>query len=182
MQENVDVAGDYVVLTGEKISAENNDDERYIGRKVIHNPEGVCIITAMSNLNTSLFEARNYYKLVPVEDQTMAVYVPVESVKDHVRDLRSTEEILSILESCEKAKTPWDNSEQRRIAKRRNAMQNDDGVVLSKLIKTYHKRKEKNHLSVADSNWLKKAEQFLGSEIAEVLKIDIKQAISRMTE
>ena len=170
------------MLTGEKISAENKDDEKYIGRKVIHNPEGVCIITAMSNLNTSLLEARNYYKLVPVEDQSMAVYVPVESVKAHVRDLRSTEEVLSILESCEKAKTSWDNSEQKRITKRRTAMDNDDGVALSKLIKTYHKRKEKNHLSVADSNWLKKAEQFLGSEIAEVLKIDFKQAISRMIE
>ncbi len=170
------------MLTGEKISVENNDDEKYIGRKVIHNPEGVCIITAMSNLNTSLLEARNYYKLVPVEDSTMAVYVPAESVRDHVRELRSTEEILSILESCEKAKASWDNSEQKRITKRRTAMENDDGVALSKLIKTYHKRKEKNHLSVADSSWLKKAEQFLGSEIAEVLKIDFKQAISRITK
>ena len=112
----------------------------------------------------------------------MTIYVPVESVNDHVRDLRSTEEVLSILGTCDKAKVSWDNSEQKRITKRRAAMENDDGIALSKLIKTYNKRKEKNHLSVADSSWLKKAEQFLGSEIAEVLKIDFKQAISRMTE
>lgn len=93
--------------------------------------------------HTSLSEARNYYKLVPVEDQTMAVYVPVESVKDHVRDLRSIEEVLGILESSEKAKASWDNNEQKRISKRRTAMQNDDGIALSKLIKTYNKRKEK---------------------------------------
>ena len=51
------------MLTGEKISVENNDEEKYIGRKVIHNPEGVCIITAISDLNTSLIEERKYYKL-----------------------------------------------------------------------------------------------------------------------
>ena len=54
------------MLTKEKITAKNSDAEKYIGRKVIHNPEGVCTITAMSNLNTSLIEAQNYYKLVPV--------------------------------------------------------------------------------------------------------------------
>ena len=86
----------------------------------------------------------------------------------------------NILESCENAKTSWDSNEQKRILKRRTAMQSDDGTALSKLIKTYHKRKEKNNLSVMDSNWLKKAEQFLGSEIAEVLNIDFQQAIARM--
>lgn len=169
------------MLTEEKIPVENDQDKRYIGRKVVHNPEGVCIVTSMADLDTSLLEVQSYYKLVPVEDQTMSVYVPVKSVRDHVRDLRSTDEVLRILESCEKARTSWDNSEQKRIIKRRTAMQNDDGDALSKLIKTYHKRKEKNHLSVADSSWLKKAEQFLGSEIAEVLKIDFKQAICRIT-
>lgn len=60
-------------------------------------------------------------------------------------------------------------------------MQNDDGTALSKLIKSYHKRKEEKHLSISDSSWLKKAEQFLGSEIAEVLKIDFSQVISKIT-
>ena len=123
-QENVGLE----MLMGEKVSAEHSNEENYIGRKVIHIPEGVCIVTAMSSLNTSLIEAQNFYKLVPVEDQTTAVYVPVESIKDHVRDLRSTEEVMSILESCEKARTSWDKSEQKRITKRRTAMENDDGM------------------------------------------------------
>ena len=154
--------------------------QMYIGKKVIHNPEGVCIITEITKLDNSLIDAQNYYKLVPVEDQSTAIYVPVESVEEHVRDLRSREEVQNILESCENAKTSWDSNEQKRILKRRTAMQSDDGTALSKLIKTYHKRKEKNNLSVMDSNWLKKAEQFLGSEIAEVLNIDLQQAIARM--
>ena len=158
------------------------EKQTYIGKKVIHNPEGVCIVTEISEMAISLTEARKYYKLVPVKEQSTAVYVPVESVKEHVRDLRSTEEVMNILESCEKAKVSWDNSEQKRVTKRQTAMQNDDGVTLSKLIKTYHKRKEKKHLSVVDSNWLKKAEQFLCSEIAEVLKIDFQQAVCKITE
>lgn len=169
------------MFTEEKLSVENSNGDKYIGRKVIHNPEGVCMIAGISEMKTSAIETRNYYKLIPVEDESMAVYVPVDSVNEHVRDLRSREEIQSILESCEKTKTSWDNSEQKRLSKRRTALQSDDGVTLSKLIKTYHKRKEKNHLSVADSSWLKKAEQFLGSEIAEVLEIDFKQAICRIT-
>ncbi len=157
------------------------EKQTYVGKKVIHNPEGVCVVAEISELPTSFMEARNYYKLIPVKDQSAAVYVPVESVKEHVRDLRSTEEIMGILKSCGDAKISWENNEQKRVTKRQAAMQNDDGVALSKLIKSYHVRKEKKHLSVVDSNWLKKAEQFLCSEIAEVLKIDFQQAIGKIT-
>ena len=154
----------------------------YIGKKVIHNPEGVCTIDGISKLDNSSMKARDYYKLVPLEDESMAVYVPVESIAEHVRNLRSKKEVQSILESCRTAKTSWDKSEQKRITKRRTALQNDDGAAVAALIKTYHKRKEKHQLSATDRNWLKKAEQFLGSEIAEVLNIDFGKAISRITQ
>lgn len=165
-----------------KQTIKKEKNQTYIGKKVIHNPEGVCTIAGISKLDNSSMKARDYYKLVPVEDESMAVYVPVESITEHVRELRSKKEVRSILESCRTTKTSWDKSEQKRITKRRTALQNDDGAAVAALIKTYHKRKEKYQLSATDRNWLKKAEQFLGSEIAEVLNIDFGKAISRITQ
>ena len=153
---------------------------KYIGKKVVHVPEGVCIITEICRIKNDSCEEREFYKLSSVKNQ-MVVYVPVDSAEKHMRKLRSREEILDILQNCNTTKTMWDSNEQKRIAKRRKAMQEDDGRALAKLIKSYYRRKAKTNISVADRNWLKKAEQFLCSEIEEVLHIDYEKALSEVT-
>lgn len=156
--------------------------ENYIGKKVVHVPEGVCTISEICKVKDVSGENREYYKLVSVKNMSTIVYIPVESIEAHVRKLRSREEILNILKTCEKTKALWDNNDQKRVTKRRKALQEDDGIALAKLIKSYYKRKEKMHISVADNNWLKRAEQFLCSEIEEVLEIDFQNALQKIIE
>ncbi len=151
-----------------------------IGAKVVHNPEGVCLINEMVKIQDDMYDKKEYYKLIPVQNQTVAVYIPVKTAGTHVRKLRSKKEIQSILESCQEINLHWDQNEQRRITKRQKAMQEDDGPTLAKLIKIYHNRKKVTHMPVKDCNWLKQAEQFLGSEVAEVLHIEFQEALMKI--
>lgn len=152
-----------------------------IGKKVVHIPEGVCTITEICTMKNDAGEEREFYKLTSVKNQSLVVYVPLDSAEKHMRNLRSREEISEILQSCKTAKTGWDSSEQKRVEKRRKALQEDDGLAIAKLIKSYHRRKENSNLSVVDSNWLKKAEQLLCSEMEEVLQMDYQKVLSEIT-
>lgn len=152
-----------------------------IGKKVVHIPEGVCTITEICTMKNNAGEEREFYKLTSVKNESLAVYVPLDSAEKHMRNLRSREEIEEILKSCKTAKPGWDSSEQKRVEKRRKALQEDDGIAIAKLIKSYHRRKENSNLSVVDSNWLKKAEQFLCSEMEEVLQMDYQKVLSEIT-
>lgn len=151
-----------------------------IDEKVIHIPEGVCIIEQICKIRNDDNIECEYYKLVPLVNSTSAVYVPVHSEKTHTRSLRSKKEICKILELTAKCKPVWEKNEQKRVAKRQRALLDDDGVTLAKLIKSYHHKKEKDHITILDSIWLKKAEQLLCSEIAEVLNVDYEVAIKKV--
>ena len=147
----------------------------------MHIPEGVCTITEICTMKNDAGEEREFYKLTSVKNQSLVVYVPLDSAEKHMRNLRSREEISEILQRCKTAKTGWDSSEQKRVEKRRKALQEDDGLAIAKLIKSYHRRKENSNLSVVDSNWLKKAEQLLCSEMEEVLQMDYQKVLSEIT-
>lgn len=153
-----------------------------VGEKVVHVPEGVCVIEEITTIRNRDSIDKEYYKLVPVMDKTSAIYVSIDTPEKYMRKLKSKKEIQEILETQKKAKPLWDANEQRRIQKRRTAMQEDDGMAIAKLIKAYRYRREKEHLSISDRNWLKTAEQFWFSEVAEVLGMDYETAFSVVLE
>lgn len=153
-----------------------------IGENVVHIPEGVCTITEIVKMKNMDSAENEYYKLVPVMDKSSAIYVKMDFPEKHMRRLRSREEILEILETQKKVKPLWDSNEQKRISKRRIAIKEDDGIVIAKLIRSYRHRRKKEHLNLSDSNWLKMAEQFWGSEVAVVLDMDYDVVISSVWE
>lgn len=89
---------------------------------------------------------------------------------------------MNIIKKGKEGKPVWTGHELKRIEKRQKAMSEDDAIALVKLIRSYCNQKERDHLSIADNNWLKKAEQYLCSEIAEVLKIEFEKAVFKITE
>ena len=152
-----------------------------IGEKVVHIPEGVCTITEITKMDTFGTE-KDYYKLVPVMDNTQAIYVGINSPAKYVRHLRSKEEIQMIMKAQKESKKLWEKNEEKRNSQMKTAIQNDDGIALAKLIKTYYQKRKLDRLNTNDSNQLKKAEQFLYSEIAEVLHKDYNKLRSKILE
>jgi len=66
---------------------------------------------------------------------------------------------------------------QRKLSFLKQAMFNDDTDTLVKIIKMYIKQSVNGHLSVSDGNWLKKAEQYVFSEVAAVLSDEYEKRI-----
>ena len=165
-----------------KIKSSDNLNGVYnIGEKVVHIPEGVCTITEITKMAHSGVE-KDYYKLVPVMDNSTAIYVSLNTSEKNIRKLRSKNELLHILEAQKKTKTHWEKNEEKRISQMKSAIHKDDGVAIAKLIKTYYQKRKQERLCTSDNNMLKKAEQLLYSEMAEVLKTDYSNLRSKIFE
>lgn len=107
-----------------------------------------------------------------IMDSSSAIYVSVNGTLKYTRRLRNKKEIQNIIDALKKTGTHWEKNEDKRISQIKAAIQNDDSIAVAKLIKSYYQKQKQERLKINDSNMLKKAEQFLFSEIAEVLHID----------
>ena len=145
-----------------------------IGEKVVHIPEGVCIITEITKM-TNFGEEKEYYKLIPVMDNTMTIYVGVNGPSKNIRKLKSREEIQTIIKKQTESRSHWEKNEEKRKAQMKAAIQKDDSIAMAKLLKTYYQKRKQQHLNTLDNNLLKQAEQLLYSEMAEVLQTDFQK-------
>lgn len=119
----------------------------HTGEKVFHIPEGVCLIEEISRM-ANFGEEKEYYKLVPVMDKTVIIYVGIDGPAKYMRKLRSKENVHQIIALQQKSNMHWEKDEEKRISQ----------------------------------NLLKKAEQFLYSEFAEVLGVNYKKLCSGVLE
>jgi hypothetical protein len=55
-------------------------------------------------------EKHEYLKLIPVEDRSTTVYIPLGAIHKNIRALRSRKEILDIIEQNKRSKADWDNN------------------------------------------------------------------------
>lgn len=150
-----------------------------IGEKVVHIPEGVCMITEITKM-TTFDEEKEYYKLIPVMDNTMTIYVGVNGPAKNIRKLKSKEEIQTIIEKQKESRSHWEKNEEKRQSQMKAAIQKDDSIAIAKLLKTYYQRRKIQHLNISDNNLLKQAEQLLYSEMAEVLQTDYQKLRTRI--
>ncbi|MDD3140214.1 MAG: CarD family transcriptional regulator [Lachnospiraceae bacterium] len=142
-----------------------------INDKVVHSPEGVCIVENICEMQIDN-KTRMVYMLRSVVKHDKVLYIPVDSQRNHFRRLKTREEIEQILTIEPDEVQFLSQNINKRANIQNHAIYEDDSVMLIKLIKLYMRRKEQSKLSLGDKNWLKKAEQFLFSEIAEVLECE----------
>lgn len=142
-----------------------------IGEKVVHSPEGVCEIQEICQLEMEQTK-RAYYRLKPMKSQCKMLYIPVEKMDSNVRPLKTKEELKRILLTEPGASLLKHINPQKRMNMQNQAIRQDDSDMLIRLIKTYRRKGKDKQISVGDARWLKEAEGYLFSEIAEVLKCD----------
>lgn len=112
-----------------------------IGDKVVHSPEGVCKVEEICILE----------------------------MQKQKRELKSREEIQSLLQLEPDGTKFLQQNMQKRAAVQKKAIYEDNSALVMKLIKLYVRKNEQAYLSIMDKNWLKLAERYLFSEIAEVM-------------
>ncbi|MDD3360840.1 MAG: CarD family transcriptional regulator [Hespellia sp.] len=139
-----------------------------IGDKVVHSPEGVCKVEEICILEMQK-QKRKYYRLRSIVDDKIVVYIPTDNTKIQTRELKSREEIQSILQLEPDGTKFLQQNMQKRAAVQKKAIYEDNSALVMKLIKLYVRKNEQAYLSIMDKNWLKLAERYLFSEIAEVM-------------
>lgn len=142
-----------------------------INDKVVHSPEGVCRVEDICELQIDN-QTRVVYKLRSVVNCERVLYIPVDSKRNNLRRLKTREEIEQILTLEPDGTQFLSQNVSKRANIQKHAIYEDDAATLIKLIKLYVRKKEESRISVGDRNWLKMAEQFLFSEIAEVLNCE----------
>lgn len=142
-----------------------------VGEKVVHSPEGVCIIDEIVEMDV-WGEKKPFYKMHSVVEQEVVLYVSLENKKNKLRPLKTKEEVEYLLQMQPEENQFLVQNMQRRAKIQRRAILEDNSEKLMQLIKLYAQKKHNTYISIGDNLWLKHAERFLFSEIAEVMGME----------
>ena len=130
--------------------------------------KNVCKVKAIKN---NKLNGIDYYILVPIDDDSLIIDVPVDNRMGYLRDViskKETEELINSIPSIE----PLDNIDEKYIERTyKNLIGSGDYKDLIKIIKTSYLRNEmrsKNNRrpSEKDRNYFNQAEKYLYNELS----------------
>lgn len=147
-----------------------------IGDFVINTNNGICEIKDIVSMNISGSD-KDYYLLIPVEENTAKVYLPVDNAPKRIRNVMSEDEVWSFLHSINDIPEVYIENEKEREKTYKETLASRDPRQLISIIKTLYLRRQKRlddgkKVTAIDERYFKLAEYQLHSEIAFVLKIE----------
>lgn len=143
---------------------------------VIYGSNGVCKVTDVGVLEISRFdEEKEYYTLKPVYENGR-VFAPVDNEKVVMRKVITKEEADDLIVSIPSIEVIWNDNMKERDFEFKNTIKNYDCSGFAKIIKTISQKKkectlEGKKLSVSDTNYFKRAQEYLCGELAIALNI-----------
>lgn len=152
-----------------------------IGSYIVKNVNGVCKVEDIVEMDVmSTGQEKKYYLLIPTEDKTGKVYVPVEGAEKCTREIMTEEEVYSLINNIPKIDEIWIDNEKQREIRYKEALRSRNPEMLVGIIKMIYLRnsnrmKQGKKNTVTDERYFKLAEEYLYSEIAIVLNRDKKE-------
>lgn len=143
-----------------------------VGDYVINSGNGICRIEERMHLDMEgVDENQWYFLVVPVDEQTTRLYIPVEKIADKTRMVMNELEAWSLMDGVvqvDELEIPNDRMREQ-IYKR--AVLSNDPVQLIRVIKTIFVRKKQREAegkktTVVDERYFKLAENNLYDELA----------------
>ena len=122
-------------------------------------------------------EGVKYYQLVPIDDDSLKIEIPVDNKDNVLRKLISREEVDTLIAEMPTIEV-IDCSDRMIELEYRNLLSSGNKEDIIKVIKTAYLRNKarlenKKKISEKDSNYLEKAEKLLYSEFSVVLNLSI---------
>ena len=146
------------------------------GDFVVNTNNGLCEIKDVVTMNMSGTD-KEYYLLVPINEQTAKVYVPVDLSTQRIRLAMNKDEALSLIESIPDIHETYIENEKERQRTYKEALNSRDPKRLVGIIKTLYLRRQKRldagkKNTAVDDRYFKLAENHLHNELAFALEID----------
>lgn len=139
---------------------------------------GLCRITDIVHLDgRDVDRNKKYYLLVPLSDDKMKIYVPVDSMASNSRKAVSCSEAWDVIESIPKIDSVHIENEKQREQKYKEALRSCEPEQWIGIIKTMYFRKQKRNIqgkknTAMEERYFKLAEKYLYSELAYAIGKD----------
>ena len=156
-----------------------------IGNFVISAANGICEIADTVTMNLSGTD-REYFLLVPVEEKTAKVYIPVDAAEKRIRPVLTKDEAWQVIRGIPQVEETWVENEKERERIYKDAIASREPKQLIGITKNLYRRKKERmdagkKCTAIDERYFKLAENQLFAELAFALgedKKNIKQIIA----
>ncbi|MBR4027638.1 MAG: CarD family transcriptional regulator [Lachnospiraceae bacterium] len=155
-----------------------------IGNFVVNANNGICKITDVVVMDIAGTK-ETYFVLVPLEEQTAEIYIPVHMAESRIRLAMTKEQALDVIKSILDIEQTWIENEKEREKIYKEAIASREPKKVIGIIKTLYVRRQeridvKKKNTAIDERYFKLAENQIYGELAFALgeeKQNIKQII-----
>lgn len=160
-----------------------------VGEFVIYGSNGVCRVNEITVMGSGV-DAKDYYCLVPINDNDGRIFTPVTNTKVIMRPILTEDEAMELIDRIPDIEQLWISDEKQREANYKQAIHTCDCRELIRIIKTMYSRKQERlakgmKSTVVDDRYLKEAEENLYSELSIAIgreKAEMEEFISKQLE
>lgn len=155
------------------------------GSFVVNANNGICEISEVVTMNTT-GEEKEYYVLVPIEEKTAKVFLPVDIAEKRIRPAMKKDEAWMLIREIKAVDETLVENEKDREKIYKEAISSREPKRLIGIMKTmYIRRKQRledgKKITAVDERYFKLAENHLYSELAfslGVQKSEVNQIIA----
>jgi len=159
------------------------------GSFVVNANNGICEISDIVTMNTT-GEEKEYYVLVPIEEKTAKVFLPVDIAEKRIRPVMKEAEAWKLIREIKAVDEALVENEKEREKIYKEAISSRDPKRLISIMKTLYIRRQKRldegkKTTAVDERYFKLAEHHLYSELAfslGVQKSEVNQIIENSIE
>lgn len=153
------------------------------GNFVINANNGICEIEDIVTMNMSGSD-KEYYVLIPREEKTAKVYLPVDIAEKRIRLVMNEDDAWTLIKGIKEIEEAYVENEKEREKIYKEAISSRDPEKLISIIKTLYLRKQERleagkKNTAVDERYFKLAENQLHGELAFSLGVD-KQKVNQI--
>ena len=146
------------------------------GNYVVNGNHGICEISDIITMNMGSGD-KEYYVLIPIEESTAKVFLPVDIAEKRIRPAMNTDDAWKLIHEMKAIDEALVENEKEREKLYKEAINSRDPKQLISLLKTLYLRRQKRleegkKTTSVDERYFKLAENHLYSELAFALKVD----------
>ena len=145
------------------------------GNFVVNANNGICEISDIVTMNMSGVE-KEYYVLVPIEEKTAKIFLPVDTAEKRIRPAMKKEDAWKLIKEIKAVDGVLVENEKEREKIYKEAINSRDPKRLISIMKTLYIRRKKRleegkKYTAVDDRYFKLAENHLHSELAFALGV-----------
>lgn len=146
------------------------------GCYVVNTNNGICEISDVVTMNMGSGD-REYYVLIPIEENTAKVFLPVDIAKKRIRSVMNTDDAWRLIKEIKAVDEALIENEKEREKLYKEAINSRDPKQLISIMKALYVRRQKRleegkKTTAVDDRYFKLAEKQLYSELAFALGVE----------